>query len=344
MKRPLPGGRQRGRRASATLVRWARSVAFTLGLSLLVAWAIAHDGRALPGAVLGAAALGLGLLYFLFPRGLHFAVGTATGLALYASLYTVLGHAQFPDAPAWARAPGFLLPVATFLGLVWLKRAELAEIAEGTPEPNLDGLPHALRWLFFAGLIGLVCFMLPVNRMAPEAQGAALLLAMAAISGIVALAVTEVVRLLVDVALIFDELGARLRHVAAPALAFLLMYVLIVIGFGAAFRIADGMSREPLFAGAEGPIRMTYSDALHFSVATISTVGYGDIRPADDGVRVLASAEVLAGQLLLLFGFAEIMRARRGRTEVAAPLDRGGPGGHSPRASDGRGGGHHNAP
>lgn len=40
-------------------------------------------------------------------------------------------------------------------------------------------------------------------------------------------------------------------------------------------------------------------------------MGYGDIRPLGDGVRVLASLEVLLGQLLLLFGFAEIMRGRR---------------------------------
>jgi hypothetical protein len=38
-------------------------------------------------------------------------------------------------------------------------------------------------------------------------------------------------------------------------------------------------------------------------------VGYGDIHPHDNGIRVLASLEVVAGQLLLLFGFAEIMRA-----------------------------------
>jgi hypothetical protein len=70
----------------------------------------------------------------------------------------------------------------------------------------------------------------------------------------------------------------------------------------------------------------------------MSTVGYGDIRPQDDGARVLASLEVLAGQLLLLFGFAEIMRARRGRAgadedEKEPHLDRAKRERHSPPGS-----------
>jgi len=44
---------------------------------------------------------------------------------------------------------------------------------------------------------------------------------------------------------------------------------------------------------------------------TLATVGYGDILPVDDGVRILAAIEMLVGQLLLLFGFSEIMRSRK---------------------------------
>jgi hypothetical protein len=52
-------------------------------------------------------------------------------------------------------------------------------------------------------------------------------------------------------------------------------------------------------------------------------VGYGDIRPYDDGIRVLASIRVITGQLLLLFGFAEIMRARKSGAEVKDPRGHG---------------------
>jgi ribosomal protein L39E len=40
-------------------------------------------------------------------------------------------------------------------------------------------------------------------------------------------------------------------------------------------------------------------------------VGFGDLTPHDDGIRLLTGVQVLAGQILLLFGFAEIMRSRR---------------------------------
>jgi hypothetical protein len=325
---------------------WARSVGFTMVLSLLVAWGVGDEGRLLPVTVLAVAGLGLGCLYLLFPGGLHFAFGTATGLALYATLFVVLGRAQFPDAADWSRPPAFLLPVLAFLGMVWWRRQELAHIAQEQQAESLDHLPHAARWLVFCSGVGLICFVLPVNRLAPLAQSIALLGAMAAIAGMVAVAVRDVVRLLVDVALIIDELNSRARHLAVPVVAFLLMYALLVIGFASGYRIADGLSVTPLFHGPEGAIRLTYSDALHFSIATLSTVGYGDIRPSDDGVRVLASIEVVAGQLLLLFGFAEIMRSRRVRPDPArerraAHLDPGRPPGQaappSGRAADGHG-------
>lgn len=335
---------------------WARSVGFTLALALMVASAVGHEGRLLPAAVLGVAAIGLGSLYLLFPRGLHFALGTATGLALYATLFAVLGQAQFPRAPDWSRPIAFLIPVFAFLGMVWWRRRDLAHVAEQQASESLDQLPHAARWLVAVAGVGVVCFALPINRMEPPSQAMALLLAMAAIAAMVALAVRDVVRLLVDVALIMAELAGRARHLAVPVVAYLVLYSLLVICFAGGYRIADSLSGIPLFEGPEGPIRLTYSDALHFSVATLSTVGYGDIQPRDDGIRVLASMEVVAGQLLLLFGFAEIMRSRRAHREPAAPhedphpaaekpphLDPGRAGGHSPpspvpRAADGQGG------
>jgi hypothetical protein len=291
---------------------WLRATAFSLALAILVAWGVGDAGWLLPAAVIAAAGGGLGFLYWLFPRGVHFAIGTSAGLALYATLFVVLGRAQFPLAPDWARAIAFLLPLLAFLGMAWWRRREVGPLVTRQSEAELEKLSHSAPWLLYAGLVGLVCFVLPVNRMDPAVQAAALLGAMAAIAGIVASAERNVVRLLVDVSLIMREISTRLRHLVVPASAFLLLYAMLVVVFAAAYRIADGLSATRLFHGPGGPIGITYSDALHFSVATLSTVGYGDIQPADDGIRVLASLQVVAGQLLLLFGFAEIMRARSG--------------------------------
>jgi hypothetical protein len=309
---------------------WLRAMGFTLGLSAVVAWGVGDAGWAFPVAVIGAAAVGLGTVFWLFPRGLHFAFGMAAGLAIYATLFVVLGGAQFPDALAWSRALGFLLPIMAFLAMAFRHRRALAAVTERQAAHELDHLPHASRWLLSASGVAVACFALPINRLPPDLQSLALVAAMALVAAIAAVAVRDVMRLMVDVSLIVREIGERVRFLVVPAVAFLLMYALLVVGFASAYRIADGLSVHPLFNGPDGPIRITYADSLHFSVATLSTVGYGDIQPRDDGIRVLASLEVVAGQLLLLFGVAEILRARRGRTEREPRLDREGRAGHSP--------------
>jgi hypothetical protein len=303
------------RRHRPQFVVWLRATIVSLALAVLVAWGVGDEGVLLPASVIAAAGLGLGFLYWLLPRGVHFAVGTGAGLALYATLFVVLGRAQFPDATDPARAAALLLPVLAFIGTAWVRRRSLAEFTGAVAWRDVEELSHSARWLLYAGLVGLACFVLPINRLSAPVQSAALLVAMAAIAVIVAFAERDVVRLLVDVSLILRDVSHRGRHIVVPATAFTLLYALLVVVFAAAYRISDGLSVVPLFHGPAGPMRVSYSDALHFSVTTLSTVGYGDIQPRDDGIRVLASLQVVAGQLLLLFGFAEIMRSGRRRTE-----------------------------
>jgi voltage-gated potassium channel len=45
----------------------------------------------------------------------------------------------------------------------------------------------------------------------------------------------------------------------------------------------------------------------------MSTVGYGDILPASDSIRVIVAAQIMAGVILLLFGVTEILRYARER-------------------------------
>jgi hypothetical protein len=141
---------------------------------------------------------------------------------------------------------------------------------------------------------------------------------MGVIATISALSVGDVVRLLVDVAVIFQAVTRRLGHLAVPIAAYSSLYALLAVVFGCFYRIADGVSQGPLFNGMNGPVRLDFSDALHFSVVTLSSVGYGDILPMDDGIRVLASMEMLLSQLLLLFGFVEIMRGSRAGAQDGA--------------------------
>lgn len=290
---------------------WLRSVATTLGFGLLVAGGVADQDTPFPFLVIGVAALGLGTLYLLFPHGMHAAFGISAGLAVYACLFTVMGRAAFPHAPSWSRAPAFLMPVAAFLVAVWWRRGKLRLAAEADRPFDLDHLPRMARWLLPVWAIGAFSLALPVNRLPPVQQGAALLGAMAVISVVVANSVGGVVRLLTDMALITQELAGRAGRVLVPIIAFLAMYVMLVIAFACFYRIAQGLSLVPLFHSPAGPVVLGFPDALYFSLVTQATVGYGDLTPHDEGIRLLTSVQVVAGQVLLLFGFAEIMRTRR---------------------------------
>jgi hypothetical protein len=171
--------------------------------------------------------------------------------------------------------------------------------------------------------VAVLSLALPINRAGPAAQTLALIAAMAFVAAVSTASVGDVVRLLADIAAVFREVTRRLALLAVPVAAYCSLWALLSVVFGCLYRIADGLSQEPLFHGPGGPLRPGFSAALHFSAVTLSTVGYGDIMPADDGVRLLAAVQAVMGQLLLLFGFYEIMRGSQAGMPMAEPPDDG---------------------
>ena len=291
--------------------------ATALALMLLVAGGVADQGLLLSATAFCGVGVAVGVLYLLFPQGPQFALNAANGMAMYTCLYAVIGRAAFPEAANWARLLAFLLPVAAFVGACWVRRRELQPWIGAEQAPDLEHLPRFARWLGAMGAVAVLSLALPISRAGPGPQTVGLFAAMAAVSAVSAVSVGDVVRLLADIAAIFREVTRRLALLAVPVAAYCSLWAMLVVVFGCLYRIADGLSRGPLFAGPDGPIRVDFPAALHFSAATLSTVGYGDVLPLDDGVRLLATVEALAGQLLLLFGFYEIMRgSQAGPPEV----------------------------
>ena len=295
---------------------WLRPFIATMGLGALVAAGVGDDGLFFPLVVLAGAALGFGVLFRLFPEGLDFALGTGVGFATYAALFTVVGRSAFPDAPQLAQGIAFLLPVLAFLLAVWRQRIRLRVIIAGGEPPDVEHLRRIGRFLLMVALVAVASLALPANRLGWAWQGAAMLAGSAFVGVLAARNLRELVRLLVDMAQVMDAIGGRAVALMVPIAAYAALFSLITVVFACLFRIADGLSRQPLFAGPDGPIQLGFRDALHFSIVTLSTVGYGDIWPTDDGARLLGAVEVLVGQLLLLFGFYEISRSRlSGRDE-----------------------------
>jgi voltage-gated potassium channel len=86
---------------------------------------------------------------------------------------------------------------------------------------------------------------------------------------------------------------------------------LLVIFFASIFSILSQFSTGDHFRVASVTRALSFSEAMHFSIVTMSTVGYGDIVPTSSMARVLASIEVVCGVMLLLFGVSELLEYTR---------------------------------
>ena len=66
--------------------------------------------------------------------------------------------------------------------------------------------------------------------------------------------------------------------------------------------------------------RLSRTDGLYFTVTVFATVGFGDITPVSELARILVTVQMVLGLLAvgvvakLLFGAADVARARRSRT------------------------------
>lgn len=294
---------------------WWRAVAFTTALALLVGVAArpGHPGFAL--LLLATAAAGFGFFYLLFAGGLHFAIALANGLAVYATLFAFFTESNFPAVGRPVTYLGFILPVCAFLGSAWWHREALAGLVASARLRETAHFPRLLAWLAPLLTIGAATFALPELGADVEAQEIALLAAMALIAAVVAAASRDVVAFLLDASLLFEAFFARIRRLLIPAFAFLTLYSLLVIVFACVYRLVDEITPGPMLSFAGEPREMTFAEALYFSVVTLSTIGYGDVVPHAPAARAIASVEAILGVLLLLFGFAEIMSASRGRDD-----------------------------
>jgi voltage-gated potassium channel len=295
---------------------WLRSLGFTLVLVGLIAVAVGEDWQFTVSA-LATCAVGFGFFYLLFPGGLHFGVVVANLLAMYAGLFVFFHDANFHAASRRISIISMALPVAGFLAGCFLRRRAITGVIHARRTRPHEHLPRLRRWVPGTLAVGTVSFAVPVFGLGANAQGLALLASMTVIAMFVFAAARDVVLLQMDIALIFESVTARVHRLVMPLVAFLTVYALLLVVFACLFRIAERSTGQPQLALHGTPIHASFTDALYFSVITLSTVGYGDISPVGPLARALAAFEVVTGLLLLLFGFGEIMRS--------ADQDRRGP-------------------
>ncbi len=290
---------------------WFGGVVFSAMIMLLVSIGVTEEFGWLTAVVLGAVFSAAGLFLWMFPGSRFFVLAFANSLALYTSAFFFLGIANFPHAHGWAFGVAYLLPIYFFLAGVWRHRNSIHEMSDQEEFQNAKLSGRGILWLLpIVGLAGLT-FVVPELSLDRDGTSALLIAAMAAIAVFVLLDSRQICLFLIETGLLFDLLFARMGRLFRPAFAFFTLYSFIVIVFAMIFRIMDRLSGNASFTIDGLPGAISFSDSLYFSLITMSTVGYGDITPAGEAIRAVAAIEVLLGILLMLFGFAEIIRYAR---------------------------------
>ncbi len=288
--------------------RWLTHVGLTGLLLVLVTGAAEGDVTWLGLMVLLGLLSSTGFFLLVFPGSRFFAIALANYITAYFCVFGFFVEVNFPGAPEWSAVLAFVLPLAGFIGGSLLERRSIRSIIADDRLRRRESLPRLLAWLAPVMVVGATTFAVPGLAESPLQEGVALVGAMVAVTVFVILATRTICVFLIDTGLLFEDFFQRMGSVAVPVFAFVTFYSMIVIVFAAIYRIIDRLSARPPFVLDGVPASIDFLDALYFSVITLSTVGYGDIAPAGQLVRVIASVEIVLGVLLLLFGFAEIRR------------------------------------
>ena len=198
-----------------------------------------------------------------------------------------------------------VLPLAALVLGVWQRREELARrlAAKGRPERLLV---RGLGWLVAATLILFTTGQIAIAQESVIGHSVPLFIGMLAISVLVYLVIVDLMLLLAATGHLFVVFVRRMLRRVVPVFSFLVVYSFLVMGFGTFYAILDSMAGRPQFSvmGSVRPIE--FSEAIYFSMVTLSTIGYGDIVPVTSLAQTFVMLEVMFGVVLLLFAFAEI--------------------------------------
>ena len=86
-----------------------------------------------------------------------------------------------------------------------------------------------------------------------------------------------------------------LRQMWEALAAFLVGYLIIIFIFACFYAAAWQFDRATAFRGIDATRFTNFADFVYFSIVTMSTVGYGDVIPANTLTRAIACIEVILG-------------------------------------------------
>jgi len=292
---------------------WLHGLTLTLGLYVLVSVAITDAFGLFFFLMLGVLALSVTMFYWLFP-GSHFTtIALANFLSIYACLFTFFVDSNFTTAADWAVRTSFVVPIAAYIAGVWLRRKSIHLLVRHEVESHVHYAPRLFIWLIPVFAVGFASFLLPHHDLTPEAISTLLVVSMGLIGGVVFAVSRDVTAFLLETGLLFEEFFDQATALLAPTLAFFTYYTFVIIVFACIYRIVDHLVPGTHFIVLNINRDVTFLEALYFSIITLSTVGYGDMLPASNLVRAIASLQIVIGVWLIIFGFSEVLRYARER-------------------------------
>lgn len=293
-----------------------------LALLALVALSLeAVAGWVVMGAAFLALSAVVGTFLLMFPGSRFFTLALSASIGVYTCIFVFFVEARFAGLAPSVLAVGLILPLVAFLGGALLRRNDIhAVVLADTPLTVDAKFGRAFLWIIVVAVIGITVLLVPEDW--PIGQVELFLAAMVSIALVVLLASHDVAVMLLDSGLLFEEFFEQAAKLLEPAFAFFSFYSLLVIGYASLFTVLDRFSavRHFVIEGELRPIR--FPESLYFSVITLSTVGYGDILPRTDFVRMVVASEVVVGVIMLLFGFNAIFSYSSDHRRRRPPSDR----------------------
>lgn len=290
------------------------AVLFTIMLVGLLVFAIHPIARELSFLMVGTIVLAITACATLLPGSMFFTLSLANLIAVYSCFFVIILDSHFRTVEPMWHWIGYLSPLVAFFMGSLLRRSHIRSIVRSPEAPNPVAYAHALLMMLPLIIIAIGTMIYASSPHSPIELRNAFLFSMGLSSVIVAIASRDMVVFLLVTGLLFESFFHRMAELIAPIFAFFTFYSFVILVFGATYAGIDGATGFAHFRinGVERVI--TFPEALYYSLATLATVGYGDIVPASNIMRMISALEVMCGIVLLLFGFNEILSHAREAT------------------------------
>ena len=232
----------------------------------------------------------------------------ANMITIYLCLFTFFVESLFQGLPPRYIALGFLMPLAAFLAGAVYKKEEIRGIIQSQVYVEEGRFIHSFLWLVPIALVGIAGFVLHQTPGGmPEHLKEFFLVETAVISVIVFFASRDFTLMLVDTGVLFGDFFKDNARLIKPAFAFFVFYSMNIIIFAGLYKTIGRLSTVHHFIVRGVARDLTFIESLYFSMVTLSTLGYGDMVPASNAIRLIVGFQTFIGTLLFFFGVHAIL-------------------------------------